>query len=72
MNSPSLVYCRTRGDAKEVCKCLHRSYKVDCTELFPIHEPGKHEDVWPPFKIEEEKLQIKVTKNFFGNRIVNV
>ena len=64
MNLPSLVYRRTRSDAIEVYKYLQWIYKVDCSELLPLHEPGNINTRCHSLKLKKRSCKLQQRQNF--------
>jgi len=67
MNLLSLVYRKTRGDAIEVYKYLHGIYKVDCSELLQLHEPGNMKTLGHILKLKKRNCKLQRRKIVFWN-----
>lgn len=72
MDLPTLVYRRNRGDAIEAFKYLKGSYRVDCSEMLPLHETAGMTTRGHRMKLQKKECRTQLRANFFGNRIVNL
>ena len=72
MDLPSLSYRRLRGDAIEVYKYLHGIYRVDSSDLLPLHKASGHETRGHCLKLQKRECHGRLRANQLGFRIVNL
>jgi ribonuclease P/MRP protein subunit RPP40 len=72
MGLPSLAYRRVRGDAIEAYKYLHGIYKVDCTDIMPLHKDTGFDTRGHCLKLQKRECKGRLRANYFGFRIVNI